>query len=179
FRLSSPVSGLDPQGVLTFDVSWPSPQYKPRQAVEAFSQLQRRLLATPGIVAASAGFQLPDRGRPPLDDVLPFVENPERPFAPNERRRTGVKTVQPGFFRTMKTALLGGRDFTESDQGATAPVGIVNQSLAKAYFPNQNAVGRRLVLDAWTFGRRELEIIAVVADVTHGTGVIEAQPLVY
>jgi putative ABC transport system permease protein len=179
FRLSSPVAGLDPQGVLTFDVSWPSPQFRPRQAVEAFAQLQGRLLATPGVVAASAGFQLPDRGRPLLDDVLPFVENPERPLAPSERRRTGVVTVQSGFFRTMRMEMLGGRDFTELDQGDTAPVGIVNQSLAKAYFPNQNAVGRRLILDAWTFGRRELEIVAVVADVTHGSGVIEAQPLVY
>jgi predicted permease len=179
FRLASPVTGLDPRGVLTFDLSWPSPQYSPKNAVEAFSEFQTRLLAVPGVVAASAGVQLPDRGRPLLDDVLPFVENPERPLTLNERRRTAVLTTQPGFFRAMKIAIVDGRDFSELDQGGTAPVAIVNQSLATTYFAGEKAVGRRLVFDAWTFGRRELKIIGIATDVTRSSGSVRAQPLVY
>ena len=177
WRLARSDPGFDPGNVLTFEVSWPADKYPLPQP--AFRELRTRLSAIPGVLATSTGMQLPDRGAPMLDDTLPFIEVEGRPVEPNLRRRAAVINTQPGYFRAMGIPLLRGRDFNESEMTGGSLVTIVNESLARAYFPNEDPVGRRLDLDSWVLsGESTREIIAVAGDVKH-RGLAEAEPLIY
>jgi putative ABC transport system permease protein len=110
---------------------------------------------------------------------LPFVEVDGRGIAPSERLRTSILTIQPGYFRAMGIRLLRGRDFRDADQTNTPFATIINESLARRYFPNEDPVGNRLRVESWTFfGPRTLEIVGIAADVKH-RGLTEVQPMVY
>jgi putative ABC transport system permease protein len=179
WRLNSTDPGFDPKNVLTFEVNWPSPKYSVPRGGQAFRELQTRLQAIPGVRAASVGMQLPERGAPILDRVLPSFEVEGRPVVPDERPRTSVVITQPGYFLATGIPLIRGRDFRDDDKPGAANVTIINESLARVYFSNEDPIGKRLTLDSWTFfGQRTQEIIAVAGDVKH-QGLGDIQPLVY
>jgi putative ABC transport system permease protein len=167
-RLNAPDPGFDPHDVLSFHVDFSSPKYSPPEAADAFRRLQTQLEAIPGVRVASAGLQLPDRGLPVLDEALPLVEVEGRPIAATERKRTSLLRTQPGYFEALGIEIAAGRDFRDTDHPESPRVTIVNESLARAYFPDEDPIGKRLVLDSWAFlGRRTLEIVGVVGNVKH------------
>jgi putative ABC transport system permease protein len=167
-RLSQPDPGFDPRNVLSFHIDFSAPRYSPLDATEALQRLQGQLEAIPGVRAASAGLQLPDRGLPVLDEALPLVEVDGRPMAATDRKRTSLLRTQPRYFQVMGIPIVAGRDFRNTDHLQSPRVTIINESLARAYFPNEDPIGKRLVLDSWTFfGRRVHEIVGVAADVKH------------
>src|SRR6185436_1542682 len=138
-KLNQSDSGLDPRGVLTFNVSWPFDRHP--NPIQAFQELRTRLLSIPGVVAASTGFQLPDRENSPLTDKSPLVEVEWPTMNADERRRAAVLTIQPGYFRVMGIPLVAGRDFTEQETNGPARVAIINEALAHAYFGNSDPIG--------------------------------------
>jgi len=177
WRLAEIDAGLDPEHILTFEINWPGSRYS--QPGEAFRQLQERLLAIPGVLAASTGMQLPDRGIPMIDDVSPLLEIEGRQIAPSERPRVALFTTQPGYLRAMGIPLIRGRDFTASDAGGSPPVVIINDALARAHFRNEDPIGRRLKLESWTLLRtRTVEIVGIAGNVMH-RGARTATPAVY
>jgi predicted permease len=100
---------------------------------------------------------------------------PERGEAP---RMANTLITSPGYFATLEMRLAEGRDFAETDTESTPPVIIVNEAFARRYFPNGNAVGRRI---GTGFDSLEpvREIVGIVAD-THDRGVqADAIPTVY
>ncbi|HYD83993.1 MAG TPA: FtsX-like permease family protein, partial [Opitutus sp.] len=83
---------------------------------------------------------------------------------PNDQRWTGahVRIVSPGSFTAMGTRLIAGRDFTHMDTGDAPPVIIINESLAKLFWPGENPLGRQV-----SGGNKVRTVIGVVADVRH------------
>jgi putative ABC transport system permease protein len=73
------------------------------------------------------------------------------------------------YFSTMKIPILAGRDFTPQDGLKSTPVVIVNQTLAKTYFPNEEAIGKRLELPFGETGTTKYQIVGIVRDVKHQT----------
>jgi putative ABC transport system permease protein len=178
WRLSQPDPGFASNNVLTFSIEWPYPEY-PRPDL-AFRLLRTRLLAIPGVEAASTGLQLPDRGLPMIDDVSPFVARERQPPPRGARRRTSVLFTQPGYFRAMGIPVAHGRDFSEEDLSGTVPVAIINASLARTHFPDGDAIGQRVVLESWRlFGESMLEVVGIAGDVQHRGLSRDAQPFVY
>ena len=178
WRLNQPDLGFDPENVLTFSLEWPSSEY-PRPHL-AFRDLRTRLLAIPGVEAVSTGLQLPDRGLPMIEDESPLLGIEGQPTPAAERRRTSVLFTQPGYFRAMGIPLARGRDFSEEDVSGPAPVAIINDSLARTYFPQGDALGQRVVLDSWRlFDKRAQEVIGVASDVKHRGLTTNPEPLVY
>jgi putative ABC transport system permease protein len=180
--LHQPPEGLDPRNVLTFEVTWPWEKYSFEQSGERFRELQVALQAVPGIRGAAAGMQLPDRGGPATDVLAPYLEIEGRPVSPDARPRTASVRSQPGYFRTVGIPLVKGRDFNDRDARDTPPVVIVNESLARTYFRDENPIGKRLKLELWLlFGDRTpmREIVGVVADVKHSGLAGDARPMVY
>jgi len=180
FRLNQPPTGFDPHNVLTFEVTWPWERYSFAQAGEAFRQLQAKLLAVPGVRGAAVGVQLPDRGSAASDALFPYLEIEGRTVEA-QRPRTASVLTQPGYFRTLGIPLLEGRDFDERDTSDAPRVVVVNESLARRFFPGEDPIGKRLKLDLWlVFGRETplREIVGVVGDVKH-RGLETALPLVY
>lgn len=179
YRLDRSDPGLDASNVLTFSVSLPAGRY-PRPA-EAFRDIQSRLLRIPGVVAASTGLQLPDRGLPMIDDTSPeIVEIEGEPLGVDERQRTSVLSTQPGYFRAMGIALVRGRDFDAQEIDGTRRVAIINNALARTYFPGEDPIGKRITLDSWTLsGERSAEVVGVSGDVAHRGLKTDVQPFVY
>src|SRR5262249_11608578 len=99
WRLNQVEAGFDPHQVLTFGISLPSLKY-PRPW-QAFEQIQVRLRAIPGVRAASAGLQLPDRGGPIVTDIAPFFDIEGQAPVSGTRARAPILTIQPDYFRTM------------------------------------------------------------------------------
>jgi putative ABC transport system permease protein len=90
-------------------------------------------------------------GYPPLDvSQMPLAE---------------VRSVTPHYFEAMTIPLLEGRTFTTADTESTIPVVIVNQTLARRFFANENPVGRRIMLEASSPNQPWMTIVGVVGDV--------------
>ncbi len=85
---------------------------------------------------------------------------------------TLVMRVGPGFFRTMGTPLLAGREFAAADLSGGPPIAIVNEALARRLGGPARAIGRRLTADSWT----PMEIVGVVGDMRYVAGVAAPNP---
>jgi putative ABC transport system permease protein len=178
WKLNQPETGFDAEQVLTFSISWPSAEYP--DPAQAFNRLRSQLLTVPGVVDASTGIQLPDRGQVTLNDTSPFLEIEGQVMPRGERQRVSTVTIQPGYFRTLGIPLLDGRAFRDDDRADRPPVVIVNESLVRAYLGGEDPIGRRLSLDSWTLlGESAAEIVGVVGDVSHRGLSASVQPLVY
>jgi predicted permease len=89
---------------------------------------------------------------------------------------TGINDIAPNFFETLRIPLVGGREFTDNDRATTKPVAIASEAMAKHFWPNENAVGKRFHF----FGDPTLrEIVGVVRNTVVGNIGEEPQPLAY
>lgn len=155
--------GFRPEKVLTGYCALPDGRYqKPEQIVGFFREALSRIRELPGVEAAGGVTALP---LTPMNMVVPFqIEG--RPMVP-EAERDGARydAVTPDYFRAMGIPLLRGRHFTEHDDAASRPVAIVSATMAKLYFPQEDPVGKRIMMKAGAEGWRE--IVGVVGDVKH------------
>ena len=132
-------TGLRVEHVLTFELDLPYSRYSTRQLATTFYQeLLARLRAAPGADAAAAVDTLPM-------DELGYgarFEIEGRPLAPD--RSTTLVSYNgstPGYFRTMGVPLLRGRDFDDRDTRASLPVAVINDTLARQFFPDEDPIG--------------------------------------
>lgn len=164
--------GFDPQNVLTMNVSLPTVKYADTQKqIAFFDDLVRRVSALPGVRSAAISAALPlvpKRITPMLPEGQPEVPLAERPFLI-------VEAISPSWFRTMNVPLQAGREFTDADNAGAPKVLIVNQALARRYWPNQNPVGKHIAV-----GRQPAsEVVGVVADAKNRGLALDAQPQIY
>ena len=150
--------GFDPRHLLTFQVAAGGQAYRTGLSrIRFFEQLRPRLEALPGVQSVSLINHLPIGG-----DLwtlgITIYGRPDPP--PAQQPTAAYRVVQPGYFATMKTAMLRGRDFTTHDVRDAVPVAIVNQALAEHHWPNEDAIGRRLRL-----GPKWMTIVGVVKNV--------------
>ncbi|HEV2689554.1 MAG TPA: FtsX-like permease family protein, partial [Bryobacteraceae bacterium] len=140
--------------VVTFDLAMNGYNEQRGRAFE--QQLSDQLKLLPGIESVA------------LSDFLPLglatsntsVHTDEQAsLAPNKMPRGYYYTVSPGYFRTMQTRLIAGRDFDERDRTGTQQVAIVNQSLARKLYPNSDALGK-----SFHQGGRVIQIVGIVQD---------------
>jgi predicted permease len=126
----------------------------------------------PGVVSAGAVRDLPFRGDGETISFLP----PGGTAGPNgERPVATLMFTSDGFFGAMGMPLIAGRDLSPQDNANAPPAVVINQALAKKYFPNQNAVGQAL-----TFGdTNHLPIVGVVGDVRQKAVDEAPQPRIY
>lgn len=151
--------GFDAQNVLTMNVSLPTVKYsKPEQQIMFFDELLRRTSALPGVdnVAISAALPLSWKRITP---VLPEGQQ-EMPLA--QRPFIDIEAISPQWFRTMKVPLHAGREFTAADNAQAPKVVIVNEAFAKRFWPNQNPVGKNIIVGR---GPQPSEVVGVAADV--------------
>jgi putative ABC transport system permease protein len=144
-RLSEVDPGFDPQGGVAVQVSLPGARYgEPAQARDFFDQLRERARALPGVRAAALTDHLALSGSSWTSDFA---------IAGRGREDYGVgvhhRTVGPEYFRTLGVPLVGGRTFTSEDRPDAPRVVLVNDALARRYFPAGDAVGSRLCFDRY------------------------------
>lgn len=174
FQLHQVKTGFDTDNVLTMRVQLPMAKYRePQQRAEFFRRAQERLAALPGVKSVGAISYLPLTGLA-SSTVFNLATQPDLP--PSESPGTEVRAITPGYFAAMGIPLLKGRSFDERD-GADSRVLVINETLARKYFPGQDPIGQRLII-SWEPKVAD-EIVGVVGDVKETALAEEALPAIY
>src|SRR5579864_130474 len=151
--------GFDTENVLTMGLSLPTVKYaKPEQQIAFFDEVVRRVSALPGVRNAATSAALPlswIRITPVLPEGQPDAPLPKRPFI-------DIEAISPEWFQTMRVPLLAGRDFTAADNAQTPKVVIVNETFARRFWPDQNPLGKHIVVGRWP---TPAEVIGVAVDI--------------
>jgi len=149
--------GFDPRGLLTFQLLGGRPG-PPDQRAATVRQLEDRIRAIPGVESVTASFPFPLTGnfstiRWGLEDALSDT---------SKYQAVDFQVVRPGYFETLRTPLVAGRTFTEADNDPQRPLVMVDTVLAAKAFPNESAVGKRILIRIRTPEPEWVEIIGVV-----------------
>jgi putative ABC transport system permease protein len=165
--------GFAPEHLLGAQVALPQHKYpKTEQIAIVTRTIAERLRALPGASSAAVTLRLPMTG----SHFSSFgIEGKSLPAyrAP----ACEYYGATPNYFETIGTPLLRGRRFAESDSAATPRVVIVNETLARNFFANENPIGRRLMV--WRASPQPREIVGVVADIRQGALDEAVRPTVY
>ncbi len=134
--------------------------YTEEQGRQFYTALLERVSALPGVEAATLADGVPLSGDRRGMSVIIEGYSPPNPKRPGVA--FGMNVVGPRYCATLKMALAAGREFTAQDAAGAAPVAIINEAAARAYWPNQNPVGKRLLFPGPN--QRSAEIVGVVRD---------------
>lgn len=150
--------GFDPHGVLTFQLLG-NIGATPQERDNFKRQLREQLDALPGVNSVTASFPLPLAG-----GFSPVRWGKEEALQDASKfQAADLQIVLPGYFEAMGTSLLSGRTFTHEDNTPDRNLVIIDQALAAKAFPNESAVGKRILYRVRTPEAQWGEIIGVVA----------------
>jgi putative ABC transport system permease protein len=177
-RLQNVSPGFNPRNVMSMEISLPKLKYNSNEAAVRFTdEAERRISSLPGVEAAAFTTILPLSGT--NSDSSFAIEgrtSSDSDPSPDEEYRE----VSSDYFRVLQTPLQKGRFFNRGDTATSPPVIIVNQALAKKYWPNGDALGKRI-----TFGNPKkkdaiwVTIVGIVGDIKHRSLDEAAKPEMY
>jgi predicted permease len=165
-RLNQVDPGFDPDNVLTARIRLTPARYpQPAQQHEFFAQLLEQMRANPAVELAAVSRNLP------LSDESFVIGLPLRQIRADATEAflpVGFGAVSPGFFRALRTPVLRGRDFGDAEKGTAIPTGvIINETLAKKLWPDDDAIGRPLPMRTPATGPMSPLVVGVVRDVRY------------
>jgi len=163
--------GFDPHGVLLASFDPFLSGYDEIRGREFYRRLVERVSTLPGIESATLARRLPL-----TDGGIAFANVAIDGYAPakDEDMRLNYETVGPQYFQTMRIPFVHGRDFDERDQEGAPGVVIINETMARRYWPGGDALGRRIKLTKdW------LEIVGIAKDVKNRSLSEAPQPFLY
>jgi predicted permease len=156
-------SGFDTSHLATAYVMAPDSRYTNNaQTIALYREMNRRLLALPGVQSVGMTTDLPMQCNCDTD----WVRIEGRPFH-GEHNEVNERDVSPEYLATLKAKLVRGRMLTEQDDASHPQVIVINEALAKKYFPGEDPIGKRI-------GRGDLapdtmrQIVGMIADVREG-----------
>jgi putative ABC transport system permease protein len=162
-RLLGVNPGLNPKNVLTMQMSLPQEDlYNGPPGLPRFCQeLEEHVSVIPGVVSASAVGHLPFEGNAGRG----FQIEGQPPADPEHMPNANYSVACPNYFRTMGVDLLKGREFTDQDIVSAPGVIVINETMARRYWPKQDPIGRRIRLGG--SDGPPLAVVGVVGDVHH------------
>jgi putative ABC transport system permease protein len=170
-RLQRVDTGFRGSSVLTVDrIELPRRRSSPEVSAAFFEALDARLLEIPGVESAGVtlGLPLDPRARFFVDDSpfsivgAPLLPQAQRPAAP-------IHVVSPEYFTTIGVPLRRGRSFTDRDRAGAPGVVMINEAMARRFWPGESPVGRRITHDLSIVPDQPTtrEIVGIVGDVRH------------
>jgi len=154
--------GFGTEKTWTFDVLLPVSKYKDSNKWrEYFNQVLDRLGSTSGVVSAAGIDYLPMSGTPYFRLPIKLPDSPNQP-SNDFQDAPAVRTITNGYFQTLGVPFLQGRQFTIFDQPESQKVAVVNESMTRRYWPEQNPVGQHFQVL-----KEKYEVVGVVGDVRH------------
>ena len=166
--------GFDPNNVLDFTVDVQQAGFDDTRGRDFYRELETRLRDLPGVVSVGQAFTVPLGIISGYDNV--YIEGHAVP--PGEQPPSvQYNMVSTGYFETLRIPLHQGRTFTESDNDKTPAVAIISEAMAKKFWPNQEALGKRFSTKgaAGPF----IQVVGVVQDGKYRGVTEEAQPFFY
>jgi predicted permease len=154
--------GFNPDHLLTLQVFLSPVKYPEGDSNPALAlrEMLDRVRAIPGVRAAGVVNALPITGGPSTEFVIEGRPAPRLGDEPG----ADIRVADPGYFPAMGIPLLAGRSFTDHDTPTSARVVLINETLARTFWPNENPVGRRITMKDWGPPLTG-EIVGVVGDV--------------
>ena len=148
--------GFDPRHVLNQSMDVSQQGYDEAHGREFYRAVEARVRSLPGVETVSFAYSVPFG----YYNSSEYIESQDHPPAPGERRPTaGFNMVGPEYFQTMRLPVVRGRAFTPQDDERSRPVVIVNEILAKKFWPGQDPIGKRLRMEG--SDQRWLEVVGV------------------
>jgi predicted permease len=165
-KLAQQAPGFSPDEVMLSTLTLPASRYPDKLAQGTFQNaLLDELRHTPGITHAAMGIGMPlagfGVGGPYSKTGADFIPYPKRPLAP-------MRFISPDYFATLGIPILSGREFTSEDTADRPPVILISQRSAATLFPNENALGRHLIVGSTNQGQ-DAEIVGIAGDVRSGS----------
>jgi predicted permease len=163
-NLQATPPGVAVENVLTFQALLPAFKYDdPEESEQAWLEIESRVLALPGVAAVGFSDRGPLSGGGPGNTVYP-ADRP--PASAADAMSATRRFVSPGYFRALQIPVVAGRLLETTDRFGEAAGVVINETLARQFFPGEDPLGRTLVLE-WT-SPMSLEVVGVVADVREG-----------
>jgi putative ABC transport system permease protein len=166
--------GFDPGQVLNLSVDVAEIGYKEARGREFYREVANRIRALPGVESVAEAFTVP----------LGWVSTADRVFIPEHPLEAGKQPpdvqynmVTASYFETLRIPLQRGRIFADTDGEKAQAVTVINQTMAKKFWPDQDPIGKRFrIKDA---SRPLLEVVAVVQDCKYQSVTEDPQPFFY
>jgi putative ABC transport system permease protein len=166
--------GFDAHKVLTMRVDLPRQKYDtPEKSSNFFSQLESRLGGLPGVERVGLISELPLSGQP---NDMPYTVEGRPPVSIDQAFDDDFRRVNRQYFEAMRISILRGRNFTEQEVSQSAKVVIISDLLVRQTFPNEDPLGKRLIM---SYGNQAFEIIGIVGDIRHRALESEPVPAMY
>jgi putative ABC transport system permease protein len=161
-KLTGQYAGLQAGSLLTLRTTLPENRYKEQpKRVAFYDQVLERVQALPGVAAAGYSTTVPLEWAGGANGIT--IEG--RQAEPNNNWNANHRQISASWFQTLGIALRSGRYFSEQDGADATPVAIINETMARQYWPNENALGRRFKNGPADSRHPWLTIVGIVADV--------------
>ncbi len=160
--------GFDPHHVITMEMSLTGDRFQKTVGVAQLTRAGReRLNAIPGVEVAASTCCIPLEG----GFGLPFTVVGRPPVKPGEEQGVGWMNASPGYFDVFKIPILRGRAFKESDSTGAPGVVLINEAMAKKYWPKEDPVGQQIIIGKGVgpeFDEPARLIVGIVGDIHDG-----------
>jgi putative ABC transport system permease protein len=178
WRLQNVDPGFDPANVLTLEIALPYSQYNDAQSVtNFFEEALHRVSALPGVESAGATTNTPLSG----DNSRSSFDLEKHPSPQGQEPAAEIRAVTPNYFKTMHISLLRGRAFTDQDRKGTTGVLLINEAMARNFWPNEDPIGQRIQIGIEVFDDEPKwwQIVGIVANTKQFSLDAETQPEFY
>jgi putative ABC transport system permease protein len=170
--------GFNPKNVLTAELSLPLLKYpRGKPVADFYAEVQRRVRTIPGVESVGMSSILPLSGSN-SDNSFHIEGRPEKQTKvyPDEE----LRVITPDYFRVLQAALIKGRFFTEADTADAPGVVIMNQTMARKYWPGEDAIGKRINFDDSNPEKiKWFTVIGIVAGIHHQGLDVDPKPEYY
>jgi predicted permease len=152
--------GLSTENLITFSIAPQLGGYDEARTVALVNQLRERLGALPGVLGVGS------RQIPVLTgtDMGTNITVEGRQNLDTDDRHVNFDAVSPNYFSTLRIPLLSGREFNAGDTAAGAKVAIINEAMAKVFFPDRNPIGVHIAIGGGNDVKPNIEIVGIVKD---------------
>jgi putative ABC transport system permease protein len=176
-RLQEVDPGIKPERVLTMEIPLPRARYaESPQRAAFFQQLLERVKSVPGVQAVAVSSSLPPDQLTVSDN---FSIEGQAVSSTGELPAGSLLTVSSDYFRALGIPVLRGRSFDATDTAEATPVAIINETMARQFFPDQDPIGKRFRQGGPAENSPFMQIVGVVGDVKYEGLETKIQPAFY
>jgi len=164
--------GFEPERVLMAAVNAADTRVPPSQRLVMFQRVRDAVRAVPGVADAAFSFLTPVSG--------PILLRPiEGRAIPERERMSSVNLVSPGWFRTLGTRIVAGREFRDADRAGTSPVVVVNPAFVRKFLNSSNPLGQVVRTGIVGPNAGAAEVVGVAEDAVYSSLREPAPPTIY
>jgi predicted permease len=167
--------GFDPRNLVLFEVRPPQSEYAGAKEKALFRQVEEKLAAVPGVLSVAPTSVAPLSHSYENDDFAPVGEK----VAPGKEESALDSAVGDRYFATLRIPMLAGRSFAPTDTETSPKVAVINQALAKQFFPNENPIGKSFATSGAKDEKLIYQIVGVCADTHYGSLREDPAPVFY